>query len=95
MACRWDGLPGPDVILEQTYSKEHWRAHWNWLVKFFNHERYILVEGKPMLVMYRVHDVPAFEEMTIYWRQLAVQAGVRSYLATKLTIWRASMLCSS
>lgn len=73
--CRWDGLSGPNVILEQTYSRDHWKAHWLWLVKFFKHKNYILVDGKPMLILYRVWEVPNLQDLLQLWRKLAVDAG--------------------
>ena len=79
--CRWDGLPGPDVILEQTYYKKHWEAHWKWLIKFLKHDKYIKVDGKAMLIVYRAHDVPGFSKMIEYWQQLAKGAGAYPHYA--------------
>ena len=77
------------MILEQTYSEEHWKSHWDWLLDFFKHEKYITVEGKPMLILYRPHEVPRLSSLVQFWHSLAKQAGT-PYLAQCLgteTLW--------
>ena len=76
--ARWDGLAGPDMILEQTYDPKHWEAHWQWMLPFFKHKNYIRVDNKPMLVLYRPHEVPDLSELLTSWRQRAIESGVAS-----------------
>lgn len=65
------------VIMPQFYGgKEEWHAHWEYLLKFFKDPRYIKAEGKPVLVIYRPESIECLSEMLLYWRKLALEAGL-------------------
>ena len=72
---RWDGLDGSEVYLKQTYKSNSWDAHWKWLLQFFRHEKYILVDNKPLLLLYRASDIPSLQALLKRWRVLALRAG--------------------
>jgi lipopolysaccharide biosynthesis protein len=73
--ARWDGLNGSDVLLAQTYEKSDWRSHFDWMVRFFKHKNYILVDNKPMLVIYRIVEVQELHLLLVQWQAWAIQAG--------------------
>ena len=47
-----------ELLREQKYGSEpEWREHFEYLLRFFKDERYIRVEGRPMLCIYRTFDI--------------------------------------
>ncbi|HFD7561535.1 TPA: glycoside hydrolase family 99-like domain-containing protein [Providencia rettgeri] len=74
-ARTWDGK-NKDILIEQKYgNKADWKKHFDYLVSYFNDPRYIKVNGKPMLVLYKTKDIPDLEQMLLYWNELASQHG--------------------
>lgn len=65
------------VLIEQRYGGEaEWREHFEYLLPFFKDDRYILVDGKPLVVLYRPEIVDCLPEMLACWRKLAVENGL-------------------
>ena len=71
----WDGDSGEHLIRQQ-YSKEDDREHIHWLIRAFDDERYIRVEGKPLLLVYRASCLPNPVETAALWRDEARKAGI-------------------
>jgi hypothetical protein len=45
--------------MPQKYgSYEEWKKHFEYLVSFFSDERYLKVNNKPLIVIYRPSDIP-------------------------------------
>jgi len=72
---RWDGGDNA-VLMKQTYNRRDWRPHFDWLARFFAHPSYVRRHGKPVLFLYRAHDVTGLDNMLTQWRQWAVEAGL-------------------
>lgn len=72
---RWDG--GKDeVIMEQDYGKkEDWEKHFQYLKQFFEDDRYIKIDNKPVLVIYKPQLIPHLKEMLLYFRNCAKDNG--------------------
>ena len=71
----WDGdLNG--VTVEQRYSEEDDRNHIHWLLTAFRDRRYIRLNGRPLFLVYRAHDLPSPLRTTTLWREEAQKAGV-------------------
>lgn len=65
-----------EVLISQTYGdKKDWKAHFEYFLPFFRDERYIKIDGKPFLVLYRPEIIQPLEEMVSYWKKLAKEAG--------------------
>ena len=53
-----------EVLMEQSYgSKEDWRKYFEYLLPYFRDERYIKVDGKPVLQIYKTFDIPCLYAM--------------------------------
>lgn len=73
----WDG-GNREVIVEQDYGNESdWKAHFEYLVQFFQDERYITLDGCPVFIIYRPSIIPNVQKMMKYWNELAQQYGFK------------------
>lgn len=67
-----------EVILPQYYGgKKEWKEHFNYLLPFFKDERYILDNGKPLMVIYRAEVIPELNQMLDFWNEEAKQNGLK------------------
>lgn len=71
----WDGGAGTTLVA-QRYADEDDRAHIRWLSEAFADPRYIRVNGKPLLLIYRSSDLPDVRRTTAIWRDEAARLGV-------------------
>jgi lipopolysaccharide biosynthesis protein len=85
---RWDGFD-QDVLIEQTYGGESdAQNHIRWLLQAFADERYIQINGKPLLLVYRAREIPHIERILSIWREEANRAGLPGlYLCSVESIW--------
>jgi hypothetical protein len=73
----WSGGDEKQIIKEQTYpGREDDRRHFEFLLTAFQDARYIRVDGKPLMVIYRPHELPNSRAVFDYWRELAERAGL-------------------
>lgn len=70
----WDGLD-KEVLLEQNHGGSDDIEFVKELLSVFQDSRYIKVDGKPMLLVYRADLLKNPLELTQQWRELARQAG--------------------
>lgn len=71
----WYGLEN-QVLLEQTYGgEEAWKKHFNYLLSFFKDERYIKIENKPVINIYRSSAITRLDDMKAIWNKLAIENG--------------------
>ncbi len=64
------------ILMEQQYGdKNDWICHFLYLLPFFQDERYIKVDNKPMVNIYNVSDIDCLSEMRKCWEELAKENG--------------------
>ena len=75
----WEGPGGEkEVLMQQVYGDEKdWKAHFEYLLPFFQDKRYIKKDGMPVVLIYRLDKIPCRKEMFKYWRKLAKEAGLK------------------
>jgi len=75
---RWDGRDH-DILIKQTHPplKQRWKLHFDYLIRAWRDERAICVDSKPIFIIYRPHNIPEIENMLEYWRELAVEHGLK------------------
>lgn len=72
----WKSDEDAKTLIAQRYGDEkEWKAHFDYLLQFFNDKNYITVDGKPLLVLYRPEIVDCLNDMLDYWQGLAIEAG--------------------
>lgn len=64
---RFDGT-NTDVIMEQPNTIESYQKFIEDLALYMKDERYIEVQGKKLLIIYRPSFIPDFKEVLSYWR---------------------------
>jgi len=72
----WDGMFN-DVLLEQKYSTEDDINHIRFLFQYFQDDRYIRVDDKPVFIVYRTELFPDIKKTADTWREEAIKAGFK------------------
>lgn len=70
----WDGLDR-QILIKQDYNDKDASEHIEWFIRAFRDERYIKVNGCPLLLIYRLDHIPNLEEMILSWREAVRAAG--------------------
>jgi lipopolysaccharide biosynthesis protein len=70
----WDGKSDA-VLMPQEYSTVDDQVHGRWLARAFGDDRYIRVEGRPLLLVYRASQIPDPRRTTDAWRAESIAAG--------------------
>ncbi len=65
-----------DRLVEQEYSEEDDRDHIRWLLSVFEEERYIKIDGRPLLLIYRAQDLPNPSQTIDLWKKETRKAGM-------------------
>ena len=66
------------ILLPQKYGDEkQWKEHFDYLLPFFQDERYIKLDEKPVFIIYRPDVIYSISRMLEYWRNLARRAGIK------------------
>ena len=63
------------MLIEQTYSEEDDKVHFEAILPMLRDKRYIRVDDKPLLVVYRPLDIPDGKVWVERWQQMAKSAG--------------------
>ncbi len=71
----WDGM-SQNVLIEQDYSEENDLNVIKDLARYFASDNYIRIDGKPLLLVYRVKELPRFARTAETWRNYARSIGV-------------------
>jgi lipopolysaccharide biosynthesis protein len=82
---RWDG-EDDDVLLGQVYSKEDAKGFIQHLIPFFQDSRYIRIDDRPVLYIYRCLSMPDPLAYIKIWSEECEKVGIPTpYLVTVLT----------
>lgn len=71
----WDGNRS-HVLIRQGYSPADDDDHLAWLARVFADPRYIRIDGRPLFIIYRCHDLPDQTRTVARWREQARALGV-------------------
>ncbi len=70
----WDSQTG-HVLVRQEFSEEDDRAHIRHLLHAFEDPRYITIDGRPLMLIYRPTLIPNLSRTSEIWRSEAQKAG--------------------
>jgi lipopolysaccharide biosynthesis protein len=78
---RWDGRDN-EILIGQEHSDEDDTAVMHDLIRYFRSSHYIRIDGKPLLLIYRVTLFPDFRRTSELWREQCRREGIGEiYLA--------------
>lgn len=71
----WVSANSKTLISQKYGGKKEWKEHFDYLLQFFNDDRYIKENGSPLLIIYRPEIITCLNEMLDYWDELAIKNG--------------------
>jgi lipopolysaccharide biosynthesis protein len=78
---RWDGLDR-EILIAQSYSREDSIAFIQSLFPLFRDRRYVTVDRRPLLAVYKIDDIPQIAATVALWRETCRSEGIGEiYLA--------------
>jgi len=83
---RWDG-GNQEVIIAQEHSKEDDLAFIHELLTLFKDTRYVKINGKPLLMLYKAHLFPDILATTELWREEVEKAGYPGLYLVMVDDW--------
>lgn len=72
---RWDGQD-QEILMAQSHSPEDDEAVINDLIRYFRDPRYIRIDGRPIILVYRVSLFPDFSATVACWREVCQRQGI-------------------
>jgi hypothetical protein len=76
-AGTWHGLSSNETLIEQTYpGREDYTAHFYSLLNAFNDKRYIEINGKKLVFIFRPQEIPDSKGFIDLWQELALKEGM-------------------
>ena len=76
----WHGLSNKKILIEQTYpGRDDDTAHFYTLQNAFADKRYMKVNGKNLVFIFRPMDIPEPKAFTETWQQLAIKEGLPAF----------------
>jgi hypothetical protein len=71
----WHGVPKKVLIKQEYPGEKDNEHHFNYLFKAFEDPRYIRVDGKPLFIVYDLHDLPNPKAFAEAIKEAAIKAG--------------------
>ncbi len=86
----WHGAGGEkEILIPQNYGgEEEWKSHYEYFRKFFMDDRYIKEKGCPVLLIYRLRNIPHFNDMIRCWKHYAKEDGFPGLFIVSMDTWR-------
>jgi lipopolysaccharide biosynthesis protein len=76
----WDGK-NHEILVEQTYGDlQEWEKHFQYLKRFWCDKRYLRMEDKPVLFIYKPNDIRQGDERINYYNKRLVEEGISTGL---------------
>ena len=67
---------GSGILLEQSYGDENaWKKHFEYLYPFFEDDRYIKMNNKPVFLFYKPEDISVLNSMLEEWSKRIQEKG--------------------
>lgn len=65
-----------EILMQQEYGREdEWQTHLEYLIPYFRDKRYIKIDNKPVLLLYRAFEIPECDRMIKTWADRLGQEG--------------------
>ena len=75
---RWEGKLN-EVLIKQNHNVDlaEWETHFNYLLPFFQDQRYITIEDKPVFCIYRPDILKNVDQFISFFQSLAIKNGLK------------------
>jgi hypothetical protein len=71
----WDGLDH-EIMIGQNYTDEDHLEHIRWLSEWvFSDSRYIRIHNKPVMLIYRLDNIPGISKVVSMWKEFLTSRG--------------------
>ena len=71
-----DKLDEPELLMAQNYDDlSDWKNHFLYLLQFFNDDRYLKIDNKPVFMIYHIEQIPEYNDRFEEWNSLAKENG--------------------
>lgn len=81
----WHGLSNKKVLIEQLYpGEEDYKNHFYKILPILKDKRYILINGKCLFMIFRVHEIPDLNCFTSLWQKLALENNLPGFHFTAI-----------
>ncbi|MFN2518004.1 MAG: glycoside hydrolase family 99-like domain-containing protein [Jatrophihabitantaceae bacterium] len=84
---RWDGRAS-DVLMGQDYARVPARQFIDDMMHFLADPRYLRIDGKPVLAVYRIAQIPDYPSVVEHWRKQAAGAGIGDLVILSVDVAR-------
>lgn len=71
----WDGLE-KEVLIKQEYKEDEYKRFILDLKKYMLDPRYIKIDNKPVIMVYRPNVIPNFKKLVTNWKEYARKCGI-------------------
>ncbi len=83
-AKTWDGghsAKKNEILMEQEYGDEQeWEKHFYYLLPFFKDKRYICMDNKPVMIIYKPNLIKNISKMIQLWKKLGRKNGIKDII---------------
>lgn len=83
----WDGGE-KEILMPQNYDESNMMSMLEEMFPAFEDERYIRVDGKPVLLVYRAEIIPEVKRITELWRRRAKENGLQGLYLVSMQNFR-------
>lgn len=67
---------GSGILIQQSYGDRNaWKRHFEYLYPFFEDDRYIKVNNKPIFLIYKPEDIAILDKMMDQWQEMIRKKG--------------------
>ena len=73
----WFGAPDKTLVEQKYPGMQDHEEHFYYLLQAFSDHRYLTVDDKPILVVFRPYEIPDVRRVTDFWRELAQKEGLK------------------
>ena len=92
----WDGK-NKEVLMPQEYGeKQEWRDHIEYLYQFFDDEKYIKIDNKPVLLIYKSSSIEKCNQMIDFWNEECIKHGFSGiYIVEERNAFQKEKFCNN
>lgn len=72
----WEGKHNQVLIPQRYGGEKEWKEHFEYLLPFLKDPRYIHIDGKPLMIIYRPELIDCMNDMLDCWQRIAKEQGI-------------------